>query len=168
MGKPKTNSLPLVPLPRGTVLLPGLLQGIPVTPNRPDIAALLAHVYERAAAKGPDTRLDTIPIVCLPLGSPFVGPGGQLLINNGEEPDLSRIEEVNPAQANQADLFSFGTAAKISGIDGRGSTDFALRVEGTARVRIEHISKNGAYLEGKVTYFQDEGRHISSTSWSRC
>jgi hypothetical protein len=160
MGRQPAKTLPLIPLARGSVLLPGIIQRIPVTANRPDIPALLSHVYETVASKtgGKPTKIDTVPIACVPAGSPFVGPGGQLLINNGEEPDISQIEEVNPAEAKQSDLFGFGVAAKIIGIDGRDSGEFALRVEGTHRVKVETITHDRKYFEAKVTYYNDEGR----------
>ncbi|KHN98078.1 ATP-dependent protease La [Metarhizium album ARSEF 1941] len=154
MGRSQTAVLPIVPLARGTVLLPGLFQRISVTSSRPDIPALLAHVYEKAAAKGPDGRIDSIPIACVPLSSPFVGPTGQLLVNNGEEIDASQLAEVNPGIASKADIFGFGVAAKIVGIDGAG--EFALRVEGTSRVRVDTISRERPFFQGKVTYFSDE------------
>ena len=157
MGRQQTATLPLIPLARGTVLLPGLVQRIPVTSSRPDIPALLAHVYERAATKGPDGRIDGIPIACVPVGSPLVGPNGQLLITDAEEIDSSQIEEVNPGTAKKNDLYNFGVAAKIIGIDGRGTGEFALRVEGTSRVRVENVTKERPYFEAKVTYFSDEG-----------
>ncbi|KAG8422893.1 hypothetical protein J3459_009921 [Metarhizium acridum] len=156
MGRSQTASLPIIPLARGTVLLPGLIQRISVTSSRPDIPALLAHVYEQAAAKGPEGRIDSISIACVPLSSPFVGPTGQLLINNGEEIDTSQLAEVNPGSANKADVFGFGVAAKIVGIDGRGAGEFALRVEGTCRVRVDSISRERPFFQGKVTYFSDE------------
>ncbi|OAA81133.1 Peptidase S16, Lon [Akanthomyces lecanii RCEF 1005] len=156
MGKAQKMNLPLIPLPRDTILLPGLVQRISVTSSRPDVAALLAHVYERAAAKGPDGRIDSVPIACVPVNSPFVGPNGQLLISNGEEVDTSAIEEVNPGSAKKGDLYHFGVAAKIIGIDGRGAGEFALRVEGTSRIRIESIVRERPYFEGQVTYFHDD------------
>jgi ATP-dependent Lon protease len=156
MARSQTASLPLIPLARGSVLLPGLVQRIIVNSNRPDIPALLAHVYERAASKGPDGRIDSIPIACVPLASPHVGPNGQLLINNGEEIDNPK-EEINPGEAKKDDLFTFGVAAKIIGIDGRGTGEFALRVEGTSRVRIDAVTRERPFFEGKVTYFKDEG-----------
>jgi ATP-dependent Lon protease len=155
MARSQTASLPLIPLARGSVLLPGLVQRIIVNSNRPDIPALLAHVYERAASKGPDGRIDSIPIACVPLASPHVGPNGQLLINNGEEIDNPK-EEINPGEAKKDDLFTFGVAAKIIGIDGRGTGEFALRVEGTSRVRIDAVTRERPFFEGKVTYFKDE------------
>ncbi|KZZ99548.1 ATP-dependent protease La [Moelleriella libera RCEF 2490] len=160
MGRSQTATLPIVPLARGSVLLPTLLQRISVSSSRPDVPALLAHVYERAAAaasKGPGGgRIDSIPIVCVPLSSPLVGPGGQLLINNGEEVDTSQFEEVNPGTANKAHIFGFGVAAKIIGIDGRGPGEFALRVQGTSRVRVEAVTRERPFFKGKVTYFTDE------------
>lgn len=156
MGRAPKTSLPLIPLARDAILLPGLVQRITVTSSRPDVAALLAHVYERAASKGSDGRIDSVPIACVPVGSPLVGPNGQLLISSGEEVDTSQIEEVNPGAAKRNDLFHFGVAAKIVGIDGRGSGEFALRVEGTARVRIDNIIRERPFFEGQVTYFNDE------------
>lgn len=156
MGRSQSATLPVIPLARGSVLLPGLIQRISVSSNRPDIPALLAHVYEQAAAKGSDGRVDSIPIACVPLTSPFVGPTGQLLLNNGEEVDTSQVEEVNPGSAKKAHVFGFGVAAKIAGIDGRGGGEFALRVEGMSRVRVDHIARERPFFQAKVTYFEDD------------
>lgn len=156
MGRSLTATLPLIPLPRGTVLLPGLAYRITVNSSRPDIPALLAHVYELAASKGPDGRIDTIPIACVPVSSPLVGPDGQLLITNGEDIGDARIDSVNPGTAKKDDLFGFGVAAKIVGIDGRGSGEFALRVEGSSRVRVDGITRERPFFEAKVTYYEDE------------
>ncbi|KAH8172917.1 ATP-dependent protease la (LON) substrate-binding domain-containing protein [Sarocladium implicatum] len=156
MGRPQPKTLPLIPLARGSILLPGIIQRIPVTASRPDIPALLSHVYESVANKGSGKKIDSVPIACVPLGSPFVGPGGQLLINNGEEPDVSQIEDIEIAEAKQSDLFGFGVAAKIIGVDGRDSGEFSLRVEGTHRVKVETITHDHKYFEAKVTYHNDE------------
>ncbi|OTA00490.1 ATP-dependent protease La, putative [Trichoderma parareesei] len=156
MGRSQSATLPLIPLPRGTVLLPGLAYRITVNSSRPDIPALLAHVYELAASKGPDGRIDTIPIACVPVSSPLVGPDGQLLITNGEDIDSSRIDAVNPGTAKKDDLFGFGVAAKIVGIDGRGSGEFALRVEGSSRVRVDSVTRERPFFEATVSYYEDE------------
>ncbi|ODA77686.1 hypothetical protein RJ55_06288 [Drechmeria coniospora] len=155
MGRPQTASLPVVPLARGALLLPGLVQRIPVDAGRPDIPALLAQVYERAAANGPDGRIDGVPIACVPLSSPLLGPTGQLLVNNGDEADGSQTDNVNPGTAGRGDIFGFGVAAKVVGIDGRGGGEFALRVEGTTRVRVDRILRDRPFFEAKVTYFND-------------
>lgn len=152
MARPQTATLPLTPLARGAVLLPGLVQRITVSSGRPDIPALLAHVYERAAAKGPDGRIDGVPIACVPVSSPPVGPAGQLLVTNGDEPDGS---PAGPAAARSHHLFGFGVAAKVVGIDGRGSGEFALRVEGTARVRVDAVTHERPFFEVSVTYLAD-------------
>ncbi|KAF4989011.1 hypothetical protein FGRMN_9418 [Fusarium graminum] len=156
MAKPQTANLPLIPLARGTILLPGLVQRIPVSSNRPDVPALLAHVYEQAASKGPNTRIDSIPIACVPISSPLIGGNGQRLIGDAEDIDPAEIENVLPGAAKKTDLFSFGVAAKIIGIDGRGTGEFALRVEGTSRVRIDSYTRERPYFEAKVTYFHED------------
>uniref|UniRef100_A0A8H7NP78 Lon N-terminal domain-containing protein n=1 Tax=Bionectria ochroleuca TaxID=29856 RepID=A0A8H7NP78_BIOOC len=61
-----------------------------------------------------------------------------------------------PESAKTADLYNFGVAAKIIGVDGRGSGEFALRVEGTARIRLDGIYQERPFFEGNVTYFTDE------------
>ncbi|RDA88705.1 hypothetical protein CP532_4130 [Ophiocordyceps camponoti-leonardi (nom. inval.)] len=155
MGRSQVATLPLIPLARGAVLLPGLVQRITVSSGRPDIPALVAHVYERAAAKGRDGRIDGIPIACVPVSSPLVGPTGQLLISNGEELAGARFEHLDANATHSDDLFGFGVAAKIVGIDGRGSGEFALRVEGTSRIRVDNITSDRPFYEAKVTYFTD-------------
>lgn len=153
----KTASLPLIPLPRGTVLLPGLVQRVLVSSSRPDIPALLAHVYERAAAQGPDARIDGIPIACVPIASPLIGNDGQLLIENGDEVDVSQIPDVQPGNASKSDLFKFGVTARIMGIDGRGSGEFALRIEGTGRCRVDTVLRERPFFDAKVTLFPEQG-----------
>lgn len=151
------TSLPLIPLAPGSVLLPGLVQRIIVNPSRPDIPTLLASVYERAAAKGLDGKIDEFPIACVPVSSSLIGPDGQLLLSNGEDQHNSRIDvNVNTGHVKKGNIFKFGVAAKILGIDGRGDGEFALRVEGTARIRIDSVTRERPFFEGRVTYFSDE------------
>lgn len=158
MARPKSATLPLIPLPTGTVLLPGVIQRITVSSNRPDIASLLATVYTRAASKSPNGRIDTVPIACVPIASPLIGPNGQLLIQNDDEP----VEEltqtvVDPAKATKADLFPWGVAAKITGVEGRGTGEFTLLIEGISRIKLEKIYSERPYFEAKVVYYPDEG-----------
>jgi ATP-dependent Lon protease len=157
MARTQTATLPVIVLPRGSVLLPGVVQRIAVSLNRPDIASLLAAVYTRAASKTPNGRIDTVPIACVPLASPTLGPDGQLLIEGGETAVSPDRGHVDPAKATKADLFGWGVAAKITGVEGRGTGEFTLLVEGVTRIRVEKIYQDKAYLEGKVVYFQDEG-----------
>jgi len=58
--------------------------------------------------------------------------------------------------ATKDDLFGYGVAAKISGVEGRGTGEFALLVEGVARVRIDKITQERPFFEGVVTYEYDE------------
>ncbi|KAK2044646.1 ATP-dependent protease La [Colletotrichum somersetense] len=156
MARSQPNTLPVIPLARGTILLPGVAQRIPVTAARPDIPALLANVYTRAATAAPNERIDAVPIACVPVSSPFVGPNGQLLIQDADHMDESLIKEVNPGTARKADLFNYGVAARITGIEGRGTAEFALRVEGVARIRVEKVTQERPHFEAKVKYFYDE------------
>ncbi|KAF6809771.1 ATP-dependent protease la 2 [Colletotrichum sojae] len=156
MARSQTKTLPVIPLARGTVLLPGVTQRIPVTAARPDIPALLANVYTRAASAAPNERIDSIPIACVPLSSPFVGTNGQLLIQDADVVDETLIKEVDPGNAHKADLYNYGVAARITGIEGRGTAEFALRVEGVTRVRVEKVTQERPHFEAKVKYFYDE------------
>ncbi|KAK4235512.1 Lon protease C-terminal proteolytic domain-containing protein [Achaetomium macrosporum] len=162
MARTQTATLPVIPLPRDSVLLPGVVQRIPVSSNRPDIASLLAAVYTRAASKTPNGRIDTVPIACVPLASPFLGPKGQLLIQDGEKAVSPDRGDVDPAKASKADLFGWGVAAKITGVEGRGTGEFTLLVEGVMRVQLEKIYRDKPYLEGKVVYYQEEDSRTDS------
>lgn len=156
MARTQTATLPVIALPRGSVLLPGVVQRIAVSSNRPDIASLLAAVYTRAASKTPNGRIDTVPIACVPLASPFLGSNGELLIQNGETAVSPDCGDVDPAKASKADLFGWGVAAKITGVEGRGTGEFTLLVEGVVRVKVEKIYNDKAYLEGRVASCLDD------------
>ncbi|WYZ45051.1 hypothetical protein EsH8_VIII_000367 [Colletotrichum jinshuiense] len=156
MARSQTKTLPVIPLARGTILLPGVTQRIPVTAARPDIPALLANVYTRAASVAPNERIDSVPIACVPVSSPFVGPNGQLLIQDADQMDESLIKDVDPGTARKSDLFNYGVAARITGIEGRGTAEFALRVEGVARIRVEKVTQERPHFEANVKYFPDE------------
>lgn len=70
--------------------------------------------------------------------------------------------DINPSQATKDDLFGYGTAAKITGVEGRGTGEFALLVEGVARVRIENITQDRPFFGAEVIYEYDEGEPIYS------
>ncbi|KAL0944649.1 ATP-dependent protease la 2 [Colletotrichum truncatum] len=156
MARSQTKSLPVIPLARGTILLPGVTQRISVTAARPDIPALLANVYTRAASAAPNERIDAVPIACVPVSSPFVGTNGQLLIQDADQVDETLIKDVDPGTARKSDLFNYGVAARITGIEGRGTAEFALRVEGVARIRVEKVTQERPHFEADVKYFHDE------------
>jgi ATP-dependent Lon protease len=136
-----------------------------VASNRPDIPALLSQVYSRAASKVPSQRLDNVHIACVPLNSPLLSQNGQkMLAENKDNPKPSERLDINPASATKDDLFGLGTAAKISGVEGRGTGEFALLVEGIARVRIHKVTQERPFFEAEVSYEYDDGR--THKSWT--
>jgi ATP-dependent Lon protease len=146
--------------------LPGIVLRIPVAGNRPDIPALLSNVYSRAASKTPSQRLDHVNIACVPLNSPFLSPNGQKMIEQDEKAQqpTERLD-INPSSATREDLFGYGVAAKISGVEGRGTGEFALLVEGVARVRIDKLIQDRPFFEAEVIYEYDEGKYFILLSW---
>ena len=155
MAPVKGIMLPVIPLAKDTVLLPGIVLRIPVSGNRADIPALLSNVYSRAAAKTPSQRLDNVNIACVPLNSPFLTPNGQRMISQDEKTSKPKERlDINPASATKDDLFGYGVAAKISVVEGR------LLVEGVARIRIEKITQERPFFEAEVTYEYDDGNEL--------
>lgn len=159
MAPSNSATLPIIPLPQGIVLLPGIMQRIPVSSSRPDIPALLSNVFTRAASRSPNGRIETVPIACIPHArvSPLMGPNGQLLLENGER-DFAKDTPLDSGRISKADLFSCGVAAKITGVEGKGVGEFSLIVEGITRVKVEKIYQMQPYSEGKVVYHKDEGK----------
>jgi len=167
MAPSRTITLPLIPLAKDTVLLPGIVLRIPVAGNRPDIPALLSGVYSRAAAKSAGQRLDNVNVACVPLNSPFLSQNGQKMISQDDRnPSPKERLGINPASASKDDLFGYGVAAKISGVEGRGTWEFALLVEGIARIRIDKVTQERPFLEAEVTYEYDEGRYLILNMYS--
>ncbi|TVY37340.1 Lon protease-like protein, peroxisomal [Lachnellula occidentalis] len=165
MAPIKTVTLPLIPLAKDTVLLPGIVLRIPVTGNRPDVPALLSNIYSRAAAKTPSQRLDNVNIACVPFNSPLLSPLGQKMISEDERSQKSKEGiDINPSSATKADLFGYGVAAKISGVEGRGTGEFALLVEGVARIKIEKITQERPFFEAEVTYAYDDAISIEDAA----
>jgi hypothetical protein len=160
--------LPLIPLPKGTVLLPGIVLRIGVSASRPDIPAILSHVYSQAASKPHSQRLDSVHIACVPLNSPLLSQHGQKMITgNDPVPKHGNQEEAEPSSISKTDLFGYGVAAKITGVEGRGTGEFALIVEGVARIRIDRFVQEKPFFEAEVIYEHDEGMDIEHVSIHR-
>lgn len=160
MAPDRSINLPVIPLAKDTVLLPGIVLRIPVASTRSDIPSLLSNVYSRAAAKTPSQRLDNVHVACVPLNSPYLTPHGQKMISHDPQtPKLKDQLEVQPGNARKEDLYGFGVAAKISGVEGRGTGEFALLVEGVARLRIDRVTQERPFFEAEVTYEYDDGRY---------
>lgn len=125
--------------------------------SRPDIPALLSAVYTQASTPKPDAT--TISIGCIPLNSPLVSPDGQNLLDDGEGRSRRRTgrSDINPGKAVKDDLFTYGTVAKISGVQGCRS-ELCLIVEGIRRFRVETVTQEKPYFDAEVTYLDDDGK----------
>ena len=159
MGKHKLETLPILPLPNGSVLLPGTNLRVPVN-GRKDIPALLSSVFTRDRRPRPDTT--AISIGCVPLNSPLLRSDGQPLIDDTAASEDSERDEA-PADMNELDhrqLFMYGTVAKISGVQGRRTDDLSLIVEGVRRFRIDRFTQMRPYFEAEVALLNDEGIDI--------
>lgn len=163
MAPMKAVSLPMIPLAKDTVLLPGIVLRIPVSANRSDIPALLSNIYSKAAMRTPSQRLDNVNVACVPLTSHYLNNHGQRMIaEDDQSPRPKERMDINPASATREDIFGYGVAAKISGAEGKGTGEFALLVEGIARIKIERITQERPFFEADVTYIYDDGETASS------
>jgi ATP-dependent Lon protease len=161
MAPLKAVSLPLIPLAKDTVLLPGIVLRIPVAGNRSDIPALLSNVYSKAATRTPSQRMENVNVACVPLTSNYLNSHGQRMITQDERNGKPKERmDINPATATREDLFGYGVAAKVSGVEGKGTGEFALLVEGIARIKVERITQERPFFEADVVYQYDEGKDI--------
>lgn len=160
MGRIKSQTLPILPLPKGSVLLPGVSLRVPIA-NRTDIPALLSTVFTQDRRPRPDAT--TITIGCVPINSPLLRSDGQHLIDDGG-PEKSRQidnEDVNPGDTDHRDLFMYGTLAKISGVQGRKANDLSLIVEGVRRFRIDRFTQMRPYFEAEVMQLEENGGYTT-------
>ena len=162
MAPSHSKSLPLIALASDTVLLPGIIIRIPLA-GRPDILALLAQVYNKPGRnKARSNSTDSTAIGCVPIKSPLLNSSGQSLIEGSAvgaaTADPDSAPSIDPSNAGKEDLFGFGTAAKIYGLEGKdgGKGDLALLVEGVSRFRIDRITQEQPYPEAEVTYHTEE------------
>ena len=161
MGQSRSQTLPILPLPKGSVLLPGTTLRIPVA-NRTDLPALLTSVFAKDGQPRPDAT--AVLLGCVPINSPLLRSDGQQLLEDGERRRPRRIddEDTNPGNADHRDLFMYGTVAKISGVQGRRADDLSLIVEGVRRFRIDRFTQMRPYFEAEVAYLDEEGMHSKS------
>lgn len=159
MGQSKSQALPILPLPKGSVLLPGITLRVPIA-NRTDIPALLSSVFAKDSRPRPDAT--TIAIGCVPINSPLLRSDGQHLLDDANSKNRRRTddEDVGPGDADHRDLFMYGTVAKISGVQGRRANDLSLIVEGIRRFRIDRFTQMRPYFEAEVMFLDEEGGHI--------
>ena len=161
MGNHKLETLPILPLPNGSVLLPGTNLRVPVN-GRTDIPTLLSSVFTKDRRPRPDAT--TVSIGCMPLNSPFLRSDGQQLIGDKEAPEYSQDtgESTDMNELDHRQLFMYGTVAKISGVQGRKVEDLSLIVEGVRRFRIDRFTQMRPYFEAEVALLNDEGVEIEN------
>lgn len=153
MGYTAKATIPLIPLAKDTVLLPGIRLRIPVA-NRADIPVLISSAFNRATRSRNGTT--SLPIGCVPLNSPLLNPEGRQLIEGKDGKKAPDAIEVNPGKAVKEDLFAYGTLAKIIGIQGNSASDPYLLVEGIQRFRIDKVKQEKPFLEADVTFYEDD------------
>jgi ATP-dependent Lon protease len=153
-SKSKSKIVPLVPLSRHQVVLPGVTVRVPIA-GRADIAALLAHIYSKATT----AKTDPVMVGCVPIKSPYLNGEGQKLLEHLASEAQERADPYaqDPAQATAKDLFTFGTLAKVTGVQGRRQGEIAITVEGLSRFCIEDIKKERPYFEASVLPYEEEG-----------
>ena len=150
----KTTRLPLVPLAKDTVLLPGVTLRIPLS-NRPDISNLLSSLLSR-------NKRDqgTITIGCIPLASPNLSKDGVQLIESGAEAENEEYEAIDAGQARKDDLFKFGTVAKVIGVQRRMYSEPSLLVEGIKRFTVVKVLKERPFFDAEVVVHEDTGKDM--------
>ncbi|GFG01353.1 LON domain serine protease, putative [Aspergillus lentulus] len=145
----RATKLALVPLPKGSVLLPGVTLRIPVS-NRPDLANLLSALLDQTNLGKRDGN--TITFGCVPLSSPLLSNDGQQLIEDGSL-DVAKKEEydaIDAGQARKEDLFRYGTVGKVIGVQRRAYAEPFLVVQGVQRFTIKHILRDRPFFEAEV------------------
>lgn len=162
----RTMKLPIIPLAKGTLLLPGTTLRIPLA-DRPDIPILLTSVFSQSSQ-----RYSNAPVIvgCVPIGSPLLSKDGQRLLDNGSS-EARRAQDnakVDPARASRADLFGYGTVAKVIGVQGRPNAEPYMLVEGAKRLFVRKITKDKPHFEAEVTVFDEPGTFFSCTTQVAC
>ncbi|KAL8956877.1 MAG: hypothetical protein Q9193_005713, partial [Seirophora villosa] len=154
MGKAKSRTLPILPLPKGVVLFPGITLRIPVA-GRSDVLSLLKSIYARSKTPKPDAA--DVPVGCVPLNSPLLSSDGQQLIEANQPSGQEQDEAIDHTheEATSTSLFGYGTVARITGVRGRRE-DLTLVVEGLRRFKIDKVTQERPYFEATVIYPDEE------------
>ena len=161
METDNANTLPILALPKGSVLLPGTTLRVPVT-GRSDVPALLSAVF--ASSRAPRPAPSSIRIGCVPINSPLLRSDGQLLLDDSKRKSNIDVEDdgenLDQGQIDHRQLFMYGTVAKISGVQGRKTDDLALIVEGVRRFRIDRFVQMRPYFVAEVANVnENEGKY---------
>ena len=149
----RATKLPLVPLAKGSVLLPGVTLRIPVS-NRPDLTNLLSSLADRPKRDG-----NLITFGCVPLMSPFLSRDGQQLLEEEDTDDerMEKYDSVDAGQARKEDLFRYGTVGKVIGVQRRAYAEPFLLVQGYQRFTIRKILRDQPFFEAEVYLHEENG-----------
>ncbi|KAK2790433.1 hypothetical protein FQN53_009456 [Emmonsiellopsis sp. PD_33] len=148
----RSTKLPLLPLQRDSVLLPGVTLRIPLA-ERADIPLLLTSLFSKHSPKNGTPTL----IGCVPLSSPYLSKDGQQLLDSQDRESTRSTtpKPIDPAKASGKDLFGYGTMAKVIGVQGRPNAEPYLLVEGLRRFSVSKLTKETPFFEAEVV-LQDE------------
>lgn len=149
-------NIALVPLPKGTVLLPGVTARIPVS-HRPDLSNLLSSLLDSTANS--NQRENTVSFGCVPLNSPYLSKDGQQLIedSNLSEAKKEEYDVIDAGQARKEDLYHYGTVGKVIGVQRRVYSEPSLLVQGVQRFTIQRVLKERPFFEAEVTMHDEQG-----------
>lgn len=150
----RTMKIPLVPLAKDSVLLPGVTLRIPIS-NRPDIPQLLTSLFSRASSRSSKSVL----VGCVPINSPFLSKDGQQLLEDSDREGQRALDAVvtDPSQATKGDLFGYGTIARVIGVQGRAKVEPYLLAEGVKRFSVRNVTKESPYFEAEVAPYDEPG-----------
>ena len=156
MARLDGNALPIIPLPRNKLFLPGANQRIDVR----SIGPLLSSIYERSPVDRPGAPSGA-QVVCVPISSSKSSHPPW----NGEHHDVSE-KEADMSSIKAADLFTYGVSARVVGIEemeqGQGAV---MKVQGIARCRVKSVSEDGPFLVATdYEYCPDQGIYILASS----
>ena len=127
---------------------------IRISANRPDIPVILSTALSRGSRSR--SAIANLPIGCVPLRSPYLSPDGKELLDSkeGESAEEREREDTDAGTARKGDLYSYGTLAKIIGVQGQNEP--YIQVEGVQRFRIDKVTHERPYFEAEVTFYEDE------------
>ncbi|KAK6533279.1 hypothetical protein TWF694_002231 [Orbilia ellipsospora] len=167
------TALPIIPLPSGHVLLPGVMKRLHVN-DRPDIVALLRTVFGKSADEFLSNAHQIVG--CVPLKPPtqvqfLRDKAGQSHVEGEPESPLEResfgVEDIadriikaviTPESkiAKPADLFSHGVSAKVVGLEERTAGGITVLVEGVSVFKLGRIVQEAPYISAEVEYSPTE------------
>jgi ATP-dependent Lon protease len=84
---------------------------------------------------------------------------GQQLLEGHDQESKSSSDPVaaDVSRVVKEDLFAFGTAAKVIGVQGRANADPYLLVEGIRRFSVRRVTKERPFFEADVVLHEDAG-----------